>query len=172
MMKFGGIPRIPSRSGDEPVWEKEHTMKRNRKWLADRGVALALVVSLAVAAGGFLVACTAKPSTRTVSGTMTLFLQAMKMRDVAKMQSYCKDTAVADCEKLMAAVEEMEKTGKASRFDSWQLTADSGADRPRTSTITDLFGVNRDLFARATYNLERQPNNEWRIYQMTWESRQ
>ncbi len=147
-------------------------MKSRRLRMTYLGVIAAVAALLIALSGSVLAGCTAKPSTRTVSGTLTLFLQAVKTRDVTKMQSYCKDTAVADCERLMAAIAQMETTGKASRFDSWQLTADSGADRPKTSALADLFGVNRDLFARATFNLERQPNNEWRIYQLSWESKQ
>ena len=142
-----------------------------RKSFSDRnrGNRFAGIVLLVCLASGAIVGCTAKPTTRTVSGAMALFFQATKTRDLAKMKSYCKDTAITQCDTLFATVEDMEKTGKASRLDSWVLTADSGADRSRTSTLADFIGVNNDHFLRTYYNLEKQPNGEWRIYEMSWQ---
>ena len=52
------------------------------RWLCCWGMLLALALAA--------VGCKAKPTTKTPSGTLRLFLRAAKERDLKTMKSYCE----------------------------------------------------------------------------------
>jgi len=128
---------------------------------------LTILGTLAVA----LVACTAKPSTRTPSGTLRLMLDAAVDRDAARMKTHCTGIAVDQCQQLLDAIEEMETTGKASKFASHVATTGPAPSGSRSNAHADLFGVSRDLFMRVSVTLQQDDKGNWKIDQMTWESR-
>lgn len=126
-----------------------------------------MLLALALAAGG----CKAKPTTKTPSGTLRLFLRAAKERDLKTMKSYCEGLAVEHCEGLLTIIEEMEKSGKASRFESWNPSAGPAPTGPRANAFADLFGINRDLFLRVSVTLQQDKKKRWKIDQLVWESK-
>lgn len=147
------------------------TSSPTRRALGAGGVLGLLAVALVLMFALGLVGCSVKHSTKTPVGTFHLLMQAAKARDAATMKTFCAGMAVMQCEQLLAAIAEMENTGKASKFDSWNPSTGPAPTGNNSNAFADLFGVGKDLFMRVSVTRVRDDKGEWKVDAIVWESK-